>query len=318
MRSKQQSRSVFGKEASGGARRAPRASSYGFALLLLTAYCSLLTASAQYAQPPQGGTSAALAPSALSGITIDQRLDNQLPLGATFKDEAGNTVRLGDYFGKGKPVVLTLVYYKCPMLCNQVLNGVVGGIRGQDFLVGKDFDVVTVSFDPRETPQDAAEKKKITLGDLRRPDDPVAKAGWHFLTGEKSQIDEVADAVGFRYRFDERTQQFAHASGIMVATPQGKLSRYFYGIEYAPRDLRLALVESSEGKIGSVADKLTLYCYHYDPASGRYGFVIMSAMRVVGVVTVFGVVALILILRRAQAGEAAAARGRGAGAGGTV
>lgn len=255
---------------------------------------------AQYAQPPQGGFTSQNPPDALKSIGIDQRLNNQLPLDATFKDETGRTVRFGDYFNKERPVIVSLVYYKCPMLCNQVLNGLVGSIRGQNLLVGKDFDVVTLSFDPRETPQDAAEKKKVVLGDLHRADDPVAAAGWHFLTGDKTQIDAVADAVGFRYAFDERTNQFAHASGVMVATPAGKLSRYFYGIEYAPRDLRFALVESSEGRIGTAVDKIILYCYHYDPTSGKYGFVIMNAMRVGGVVTVFGVIALIMILRRTQ------------------
>jgi protein SCO1/2 len=274
---------------------------FAISLWLLVACGSALDASAQYAQPPQGGLASQRPPDALKNIGIDQRLDNQLPFGATFKDESGNTIKLGDYFGK-RPVIVSLVYYKCPMLCNQVLNGLVGGLRGQSLMVGKDFDVVTVSFDPRETPPDAAEKKKVVLNDLRRPDDPIAAAGWHFLTGDKTQIDLVADAVGFRYAFDTSTNQFAHASGVMVATPQGKLSRYFYGIDYAPRDLKFALVESSEGKIGTAVDKIILYCYHYDPTTGKYGFVIMSAMRVGGILTVLGVIALIMVLRRAQPG----------------
>lgn len=294
----------------GGLREFRRASFAAWSLLL-TVCCLLLTtnARAQYAQPPQGGSSSQQPPDTLKNIGIDQRLNNQLPLDTTFRDESGRAVKLGDYFGKGRPVVVSLVYYKCPMLCNQVLNGLVSGVRGQALLVGKDFDVVTISFDPRETPQDAAEKKKITLGDLRRADDPIAAAGWHFLTGDKAQIDAVADAVGFRYAFDERTNQFAHASGVMVATPAGKLSRYFYGIEYAPRDLKLALVESSEGRIGSAVDKIILYCYHYDPTTGKYGFAIMSAMRVGGIVTVFGLIALIMILRRAQPGATTSSAG---------
>jgi protein SCO1/2 len=281
-------------------RRGVRAASLCLFCLLPFAFC-LLPARAQYAQPPQGGLASQRPPDALKNIGIDQRLDNQLPFGATFRDEAGNTVKLGDYFGK-RAVIVSLVYYKCPMLCNQVLNGLVAGLRGQNLSVGKDFDVVTISFDPRETPEDAAEKKKVVLSDLRRADDPIAAAGWHFLTGDKSQIDLVADAVGFRYAFDASTNQFAHASGVMVATPQGKLSRYFYGIDYAPRDLKLALVESSEGRIGTAVDKIILYCYHYDPTTGRYGFVIMNAMRVGGIITVFGVIALIMILRRTQPG----------------
>jgi protein SCO1/2 len=292
-----------------------RPASFAAPSLLLILCCLLSTTTnvrAQYAQPPQGGSASQRPPDALKNVGIDQRLNNQLPLSATFRDETGRVVRLGDYFGKGRPVVVSLVYYKCPMLCNQVLNGLVSGVRGQALLVGRDFDVVTVSFDPRETPRDAAEKKKVALNDLRRADDPVAAAGWHFLTGDKAQIDSLADAVGFRYAFDEGTGQFAHASGVMVATPRGILSRYFYGIEYAPRDLKLALVESSEGKIGSAVDKIILYCYHYDPTTGKYGFAIMSAMRVGGVVTVFGLIALIMILRRAQPPCAAA------DAGGTV
>jgi protein SCO1/2 len=303
-----QVRSSVGGGRGRAARRAIRAAALAFAFLLPAAYRLPPAASAQYAQPPRGGLASQQPPDALKNIGIDQRLGGQLPLGATFRDEAGNAVRLGDFFGRGRPVVLSLVYYKCPMLCNQVLNGLVGGIRGQALLVGSDFDVVTISFDPRETPQDAAEKKKVTLGDLRRRDDPVAAAGWHFLTGDKAQIDSVAEAVGFHYAFDTRTDQFAHASGVMVATPAGKLSRYFYGIEYAPRDLKLALVESSEGRIGSLADKITLYCYHYDPTTGKYGLVIMGAMRVVSVATVFGVIALIMFLRRARPGGAGRAR----------
>jgi protein SCO1/2 len=303
---------VSRRDARRGGLRAPRAASLAAGSLVLVACCLLLTATtarAQYAQPPQGGASSQQPPDALKNIGIDQRLNNQLPLGATFRDESGKTVRLGDYFGGGRPVVVSLVYYKCPMLCNQVLNGLVSGVRGQALLVGRDFDVVTVSFDPRETPQDAAEKKKVALADLRKADDPVAAAGWHFLTGDKAQIDAVAEAVGFRYAFDESTNQFAHASGVMIATPQGKLSRYFYGIEYAPRDLKFALVESSEGRVGSAVDKMILYCYHYDPTTGKYGFAIMSAMRVGGVVTVFGLIALIMILRRAQTPGAAAHAG---------
>lgn len=285
----------------------------------LAVFCCLILhvcvspARAQYAQPPQGGFASQRPPDALKNIGIDQRLDNQLPLGATFKDEAGQTVKLGDYFNK-RPVFISLVYYKCPMLCNQVLNGLVAGLRGQNLSVGKDFDVVTISFDPRETPVDAAEKKKIVLNDLRRADDPIAAAGWHFLTGDKTQIDLVTDAVGFHYAFDEKTNQFAHASGVMVATPAGKLSRYFYGIDYEPRDLKFALVESSEGRIGTAVDKIILYCYHYDPTTGKYGFVIMSAMRVGGIITVLGVIALIMILRRVRPSGASGEHARAGGA----
>ncbi len=289
--------------------------------LLLTAFCLLPSAFclAQYAQPPQRGESSARPPDALKNIGIEQRQGNQLPLGARFRDEAGREVRLGDYFGRQKPVVVAPVYYDCPMLCNQVLHGLVGGLRGQSLVVGKDFDVVAVSFDAREGQQSAFNKEQVVLSELRRRDDPVAAEGLHFLTGSKDQIDAVMDAVGFRYAFDERTNQFAHAAGVMVATPEGRLSHYFYGIEYAPRDLKLALVESSGGRIGSAVDKLILYCYHYDPTTGKYGPAIMNAMRAAGVVTVLGVVALILILRRTRARTAAAgAAASPAGAGGAA
>jgi protein SCO1/2 len=290
------------------------------AVCLLTACCLLPSAFcfAQYAQPPRRGESSARPPEALKNIGIEQRQGNQLPLDARFRDEAGREVTLRDYFGKQKPVVVAPVYYDCPMLCNQVLHGLVGGVRGQSLVLGRDFDVVAVSFDPREGAQVAFNKEQVVLSELRRKDDPVAAAGLHFLTGGKDQIDAVMDAVGFRYAFDERTNQFAHAAGVMVATPEGKLSHYFYGIDYAPRDLKLALVESSGGKIGSAVDKLILYCYHYDPTTGKYGPAIMNMMRVAGVLTLVGVVALILILRRTRARHATAADAAAAGAGGAA
>jgi protein SCO1/2 len=266
-------------------------------LLLLAAYCLPLTVLGQYAQPPQGGVSSNDVPFALRDIGIEQRLNEQVPLDLNFRDEAGQTVRLGDYFGK-RPVVVSLVYYNCPKLCNLVLNGLVGGLRTLPFAVGKDFDVVTVSFDPREGASDATKKKEVVLHDYGRAGDAGVAAGWHFLTGDKTSIDALADAVGFKYAFDTATDQFAHASGVMIATPEGKLSHYFYGIEYAPRDLKLGLVEASAGRIGSAVDKLTLYCFHYDPTTGKYGPAIMNIMRLTGIMTVLGLVALIMILQR--------------------
>lgn len=267
-------------------------------LLLLTAYCLPPTVSGQYAQPPQGGVSSNDVPLALRDIGIDQRLGNGVPLELTFRDETGRTVRLGDYFGK-RPVFISLVYYNCPKLCNLVLNGLVGGLRTLPFTVGKEFDVVTVSFDPSEGAGDAAKKKEVVRHDYGRQGDAASfNAGWHFLTGDKAQIDALANSVGFKYQFDTATNQYAHASGVMLATPEGKLSHYFYGIEYAPRDLKFGLVEASAGKVGSVVDKLTLYCYHYDPTSGKYAPIIMNIMRLTGVLTVLGLVALISILHR--------------------
>jgi protein SCO1/2 len=230
----------------------------------------------------------------LKQVGIEQRLDNQIPLDLTFRDESGREVKLGEYFRGDKPVLLTLVYYECPMLCNQVLNGVVGTLEAVTFTPGREFEVVTVSFDPREGPELAAKKKETYLKRYRREG---AGAGWHFLTGDKDSIDRLADSVGFKYVWDEQSKQFAHASAIMVATPQGRLSHYFYGIEYSPKDLRLALVEASEGKIGSPVDTLILYCYHYDPATGRFAPV-MAVLRVAGVLTVLGLAALIYYLAR--------------------
>jgi protein SCO1/2 len=240
-------------------------------------------------------------PLALRDIGIEQRLGEQVPLELNFRDETGRTVRLGDYFGK-RPVIISLVYYNCPKLCNLVLNGLVGGLRTLPFTVGNEFDVVTVSFDPSEGANDAVKKKEVVMHDYGRRDAGVG-AGWHFLTGDKASIDALASAVGFKYAFDKATNQYAHASGVMLATPAGKLSHYFYGIEYAPRDLKFGLVEASEGKIGSAVDKLTLYCFHYDPTTGKYGPAIMNIMRVTGIFTVLGLVVLISILHRRRRRE---------------
>ncbi len=262
-----------------------------------TLFCLLLTVSvhAQYAQPPmRQATTSNMAAPILKDIRIEQHLGTQLPLATAFRDEAGQTVILGDYFGQ-RPVALALVYYNCPMLCNQVLAGLIGGLREVPFEPGRDFDVVVISFDPREGPADAQKKKQLVIGDYRKP---ATSGGWHFLTGDKTAIDTVAAAVGFHFAYDAATNQFAHASGIMLTTPQGKLSHYFYGVEYQPRELRLGLVEASAGKIGSPVDQLLLFCYHYDPMTGRYGPAIMNVMRLAGILTVLGLVALILILRR--------------------
>lgn len=214
-------------------------------------------------------------------VGIEQRLGEQIPLDLEFVDEHGKTVRLGDYFGQ-KPVVLTLVYYRCPMLCNQVLNGFLKTSAALPQAIGRDYEVVTVSFDDRETPALAAEKKSSYLKKYRRLG---AEEGWHFLTGSKASSERLAEAVGFRYYYDPRTDQFAHASGIMVLTPEGRLSRYFYGIEYPPRDLRLGLVESAAGKIGSLADKILLLCYAYDPMTGKYGLMISWTLKGAGLAT---------------------------------
>jgi len=233
-------------------------------------------------------------PRALQDVGFDQRLDQQVPLDAVFRDETGQSVSLGDYFA-GKPVILVLAYYKCPMLCTQVLNGLVRALLDVPLDIGKDFNVVTVSFDPRETPELAAAKKKSYLERYGRPG---AEAGWHFLTGEQESITRLAEAVGFRYRYDEKNDQFAHASGILVLTPRGRIARYFYDIRYSPRDLRLGLVEASENKIGSPADQVLLFCFHYDPAEGKYGATVMNFVRLGGAFTVLGIGGLMAVLWR--------------------
>lgn len=245
---------------------------------------------------PQQGVPSNQLPAPLNRVAFEQRLNAQLPLDLPFKDEDGNAVKLGDYFGR-KPVVLTFVYYECPMLCTQVLNGLESALRVLNESVGDEFDVVTVSFDPRETPALASGKKKAYLDRYKRAS---AAQGWHFLTGEQASIDALTKAAGFSYTWDEETKQFAHASGIVVATPAGKLSRYFFGIEYSPRDLKFALMESTTERIGSLADQVLLYCYHYDPAKGNYGFVAMRAVRVGGAVTLFALLGFVFVSLRSE------------------
>ncbi len=281
-------------------------------LLLLAASCLVPPACAQpgapgpssplYGARPETGPVASGLPKALREVSIDQKLNEQLPLDLAFRNERGETVKLGDYFGK-KPVVLSLVYYECPMLCTQVLNGMVSAFKVLSFKAGTEFDVVTVSFDPRETPALAAAKKTTYLGYLPEAKRASATNGWHFLTGDEESIKRLTDAVGFRFHFDEATNQFAHASAIMITTPEGKLARYFYGIEYSPKDLRLGLVEASQNKIGSPVDQLLLYCYHYDPATGKYGAVVMNMVRVGGIATLVLMVAMFFVMRRRTASQ---------------
>jgi len=239
---------------------------------------------------PSAGVSNGL-PDQLQQVGIEQRLGESLPLDAKFKDEDGKEIALGELFKSGRPVVLALVYYECPMLCNQVLNGLSGSMKGMSLDPGKDYDVVAISFDARENdkPGLAANKRQSYVD---RFDRKGTEGGWHFLTGDQASIDAVTQAAGFKYQWDDKSNQFAHASGVMVVTPQGRLSHYFYGIDYAPKDLKLGLVEAADKKIGSVTDKLLLYCYHYDPSTGKYGFAVLSAMRIGGIVTLLGMGAM--------------------------
>jgi protein SCO1/2 len=233
-------------------------------------------------------------PSPLKGVTIEQRLNSQLPLDTTFRDEYGQTVQLGKYFGK-RPVVLALVYYECPMLCTQILNGMVGAAKVMRFTPGKDYDVVAISFDARERPKQALLKKAVYMKDYGHPE---TAGGWHFLTGDPDSIKRVTDAVGFRYKWDVYTATFAHASAIYVLTPEGKLSKYFYGIEYSPKDMRLGLVEASQNKIGNTVDQILLFCYHFDPTSAKYTFLAMGILRAAGAVTVLMLGGFVIIMLR--------------------
>jgi protein SCO1/2 len=235
-------------------------------------------------------------PAIVRDVGFDQRLNQQVPLDLEFKDEARQTVRLADYFGD-KPAILVLAYFKCPRLCTEVLNGLVRGLMDVPFDVGKEFTVLTVSFDPRETPDLAAAKKKTYVGRYGRPG---AEDGWHFLTGEQEAIQRLTEAVGFRYTYDSKHDQFAHASGITLLTPQGKVARYFFDISYRPRDLRLGLVEASANRIGSPVDQALLFCFHYDPEEGKYGPAVMNFVRLGGVLTVLGLGTLIGFLLRQE------------------
>jgi protein SCO1 len=281
-----------------------KASKIGFALrggvtgslpaIALLALASLMlapNAGAQLSGPVQD---IGVRPDLLKNVGIDQKLNDAVPLDLTFRDETGQTVALRQYFGE-KPVVLSLVYYNCPMLCTQVLNGLTRSLKTVSMDMGKQYEVISVSIDPSERPVLAEAKHAMYTGIYGRPG---AAEGWHFLTGDEPQIKQLASAVGFRYAYDLESKQFAHASGIVILTPQGKISRYFYGIEYPERDMRLGLVEASNGKIGTLADEILLFCYHYDPITGKYGLLISRIIKLAGALTVLAIAALVLVLSR--------------------
>jgi protein SCO1 len=253
-------------------------------------------ACATVAPAQQMGIPAASLPMMVQGVGIDQNLNAQLPLELKFKDENGQVVRLGQYF-REKPVVLALVYYECPGLCDLILNGMAHTMQQISLNVGSDYEVVTVSFNPKESWQLANAKKANYMEKYNRPG---AKEGWHFLTGDEASIKSLADTVGFHYRYDAVNNQFAHASGIFIITPEGKIARYFYGIEYKPRDFRLGLVEASANKIGSPADQVLLFCYHYDPTTGKYGMAITQVTRALGTATVLLLGGFVFIMIRRE------------------
>lgn len=240
-------------------------------------------------------------PSILDNVGIDQHLNQQIPLDLSFVDETGQSVQLLQYFGQ-KPVIMTMVYFQCPMLCSEVMSGLTFTLNGMSgFNVGREFNVITVSFDPRDTSQAASENKDRYLRRYRRAG---SEQGWHFLVGKKDQIDALAQALGFRYAWDEENQQFAHASGIMLLTPDGHIAQYYYGISYDPSNIRLGLVEASKGKIGNIVDQVLLYCYHYDPRQGRYGAAIFNILRISALATVLVLGGFVLLMvRRERAGH---------------
>ena len=233
-------------------------------------------------------------PARLENVGIEQHLNAQVPPDLTFLDDAGKTVKLGDYFGH-KPLILNLVYYNCTMLCGEALAGLASAMRLVKFNVGNEFDVITVSFDPRETPEMAAAKKKDYVGRYGRPN---AAAGWHFLTGQADSINALTKVVGFQYQYDPKSNQYAHATAIMVLTPQGRISRYFYGVDFPPKDLRMGLVEASQGKIGNAVDAVLLYCYHYDPETGKYGAMVANILRLAAAATILILGIFLFILWR--------------------
>jgi len=247
------------------------------------------------------GIVASNVPPQFKDVTFAQRLGQKLPLDVRFTDETGRDVALGEYFGS-RPVVLAFVYYQCPMLCTQVMNGISSALKVLPFAPAKDFDIVLVSFDPRDTPEAANAKKRAHLNHWAAGG---TANGWHFLTGPEASIRQVTAAAGFTYQWDAQTNQFAHVSGLLVATADGTLSRYFYGVEYSPRDLRLALIDSGNGKVGSVVDELLLYCFQYDPSHGRYGAVFMNIMRLASALTVCFIGGFILLMRRREMRSAA-------------
>lgn len=259
--------------------------------------CTLIVLSALICVHPRlmNAQMPAPTPAILKNIGITQKMNAQVPVGVPFYDETGRTVTLGQYLGK--PVILALVYYQCPSLCNLVLNGIVRSARLINMTAGNEFDVVAVSFDPRETPEMAAAKKKTYVEEYGRAG---SENGWHFLTGPEASSKMLADAVGFRYSYDSLSNQYAHASGIMILTPQGRVSRYFYGVEYPARDVRLGLTEASDGQISSPVAQVLLFCFHYDPTRGKYGLVVMNVLRVAGIITIVCLAGLLFILLRHQ------------------
>jgi protein SCO1 len=277
----------------------------------------LMAATVAFAQPPSSfeekstGPTSQQTPADLQNIRIDQRLNQQVPLDLEFKDENGQTVKLGDYFQAGRPVILNLVYYTCPMLCGEELSGEASALSMLKFTPGKEYEVVSVSFNPDETPKDATASKKIYIDRINEHlDHKTDGSGWHFLTGQQPQIKQLADAVGFHYRRDPQTKQYIHATAIMLVTPAGKIAQYYYGVEFSPKDIRLGLIEASREKIGNVVDEVLLYCYHYDPKTGRYGAIVANMMRIAGAATMLLLGGFLIVMFRRDSHDSKKGTGR--------
>ena len=284
---------------------------FGFAVkTLFVQFALLVSATVAIAQPPSSfqdkdvSTPSQVMPSDLSNIGIDQRLNQPVPLDLEFKDEHGNAVKLGDFFRSGRPVILNLVYYTCPMLCGEELVGEASALSMLKFTPGNDYEIVSVSFNPDETPKDALAAQQTYIARINEHlDHKIDGAGWHFLTGQQAQIKQLADAVGFHYRRDPRTGQFIHSTAIMIVTPAGKIAQYYYGVEFSPKDVRLGLIEASHDKIGTVVDQVVLYCYHYDPKTGRYGAVITNMIRLAGAATMLILGGFLIVMFRRDSHE---------------
>jgi protein SCO1/2 len=277
---------------------------------LFVQFALLVSATVAIAQPPSSfqdkdvSTPSQVLPSDLSNIGIDQRLNQPVPLDLEFKDEHGNTVKLGDFFRSGRPVILNLVYYTCPMLCGEELVGEASALSMLKFTPGKDYEIVSVSFNPDETPKDALAAQQTYIARINEHlDHKIDGAGWHFLTGQQAQIKQLADAVGFHYRRDPHSGQFIHSTAIMIVTPAGKIAQYYYGVEFSPKDVRLGLIEASHDKIGTVVDQVVLYCYHYDPKTGRYGAVITNMIRLAGAATMLILGGFLIVMFRRDSHE---------------
>ncbi len=276
-----------------------RSNKFVLGLLLLRVTCTFAQPPSSFQDKSSSQPASQVRPADLANVGIDQRLNQEIPLDLEFRDETGKTVKLNDYFISGRPVILNLVYYTCPMLCGEELAGEASALSMLKFAPGNEYEVVSVSFNPDETPKDAAAAKQTYIARINEHLEHKTNGdGWHFLTGQQPQIKQLADAVGFHYRRDPASGQFVHATGLMIVTPAGRIAQYYYGVEFSPKDIRLGLIEASRGNIGNVVDEVLLYCYHYDPKTGRYGAVVTNIMRLAGAATMLILGGFLIVMFR--------------------